>query len=90
MLSLYMLSLPSPPPGVHVVFMLGFNIIISQTRASQREDKYKRYKCGNSNIQEFPTVKGCQHQGPKSQSQPVLSQNPPVSIISPLPLHRNL
>ena len=58
--------------------------------ASQREDKYKRYNFVNINIQEFPTAKGCQRQGPNSQRHPTLSQKPPFSIISPLPRHRNL
>ena len=48
------------------------------------------YKCGNSNIQEFSTAKGCQHQVPNSQRQSKLSQNTPSCLISPLPLHRNL
>ena len=64
--------------------MLRFNIIISYTRAIQREEKYKRYKCGNSNIQEFPTSKVYQQQGSNSQRRPTLSQNPPISLISPL------
>ena len=29
--------------------------------ASHREDKDKRYNCGNRNSQDFPTTKGCQH-----------------------------
>ena len=58
--------------------------------ASQREEKDKRYKFGNSNIQNFPTAKGYQRQGPNSQRQPTLSQKLPVSLISPLPCHRNL
>ena len=48
------------------------------------------YKCRNSNIQSFPTAKGCQHQGPNSQRHPTLSQKTPVSLIYPLPRHRNL
>ena len=38
----------------------------------------------------MPTAKGCQYQGPNRQRQPTLSQEPPVSLISPLPRHRNL
>ena len=48
------------------------------------------YKCININGQDFPTAKGCQRQGPNTQSQPTLSQNPPVSLIPPLPRHKNL
>ena len=81
---------PPPPPGVHVVCMLNFNIIISQKSVNHREEKYKRYKCGNSNNQYFSTTKCCQHQGPNSQRQKTLSQKPPVSLIYPLPRHINL
>ena len=56
-----MQSLYMPPPGVPVVCMLRFNIIIAQTMESQREEKDKRYQCGNRNSKEFPTAKGCQH-----------------------------
>ena len=56
----------------------------------QRERKDKRYKCGNSNRQWFPTVKGPQHQGTNSQSQPTLPQKPHVSLMSPLLCHRNI
>ena len=45
---------------------------------------------GNINRQELSTAKGCQHQGPNRQRQPTISQNPPSSLISPLPRHRNL
>ena len=88
MQSFYML--PPPLPGVPVVCMLRFNIVTAQEIASYREEKYKRYKCGDSNSQELPTTKGLQHQGPNSQRNPTLPQNPPVSLISPLPRHRNI
>ena len=83
-------ALSPPPPGVPVVCMIGFNLIIAQTRARQREEKDKRYNCGNSNSQDLPNAEGCQHQGSNSQRQPTLSQKPPVSLISPFPRRRNL
>ena len=88
MQSLYMLS--PPRPGVHVVCMLRFNIIIAYTREKQIYEKYKKYKCWNINSQELPTYKVCKHQSPSSQRQPTLPQNRPVSLISPLLRHRNL
>ena len=59
-------------------------------KKNQREEKDKRYKCGNINSQDFPNPKGCQHQGPNSQRQPTISQKLPVSIIYTLLRHRNL
>ena len=58
--------------------------------AIHREDKDKRYKCGNRYIQDLPTTKVCQHQGPNSQRKPTLPQKPPISLISLLPRHINL
>ena len=85
MQSLYMISLP--PPGVPIVCMFIFNTIISQTRASHREEKDKRYQCGNSNSQYSPTTKGFQHPIAK------VSQHYPKSHMSVSYLHsrsRNL
>ena len=85
MQSLYMLSTPSP--GVPVMYMLRFNIIIVQTKAIHREDKYKRYQCGNINSQYLPTAKCCQHPTTK------VSQHYPKIHLSVSSLHsrsRNL
>ena len=57
---MYSLYMP-PPPGVTVVCMLRFNLIIAQAMEIHIEEKDNRYKCGNRNIKYFPTVKGCQH-----------------------------
>ena len=61
--------------------MLRFNIINAYTRAIQREEKYKRYYCGNRNIQELPTAKGYQHPIAKGR------QHYPKSHLSVSSLH---
>ena len=74
------LSLPPPPPDLHVVYMLIFNIILSYKRLSHRNDKYKRYKYDNSNVQYFPAAKKAANaKGPKQpKGGQELSQNPPI------------